>query len=234
MHARADRMWNLSGAALGWRAEMRDESERRFPKTYDMVVFMKTSSPTLLPLLRSRLQGEVLAWLMLHPDAQSSLSEIAEAVGTTAPTVKREVDRLQEAGLVTTTVRGRNRVVTPTTDHRLYRPLAEVMALTFGPVGLLREALEPIDGIVEAFIHGSWAARFEQQPGAVPDDIDVIVIGTPDRDELYAAVDAAERTLRREVNYRVVSPQVWEADEGSFKTTVSSRPRVHLIGGNDD
>lgn len=195
---------------------------------------MKTSSPVLLPLLRSRLQGEVLAWLLLHPDDRPSLSEIAEAVGTTVPTVKREVDRLEEAGLVTSSMRGRNRVVAPTTNHRLYRPLAEVMALTFGPVGLMREALEPVAGIVEAFIHGSWAARFEQQPGAVPDDIDVIVIGTPDRDELYEAIDAVERRLRREVNYRVVSPQAWEADEGSFKTTVSSRAQVHLIGGNDD
>ncbi|MER6969939.1 helix-turn-helix domain-containing protein [Nocardioides sp. NPDC000445] len=188
----------------------------------------------LLPLLRSRLQGELLAWVLLHPDNPSSLSEIAEAVGTTVPTVKREVDRLQEAGLVTSSVRGRNRVVTPTMDHPLYRPLAEVMALTFGPVGLLREALTPVDGIDEAFIHGSWAARYRQRPGAVPDDIDMIVIGTPDRDELYAAIEAVERTLRREVNYRVVSPQVWDADDGSFKTTVSSRPQVHLIGGSDD
>lgn len=192
---------------------------------------MKTSSPALLPLLRSRLQGEVLAWLLLHPDERPSLSEIAEAVGTTVPTVKREVDRLEEAGLVTSAAKGRNRVVAPTTDHPLYRPLAEVMALTFGPVGLLREALAPVPGITEAFIHGSWAARYHQQPGAVPGDIDLLVIGTPDRDELFEAIEPVERVLRREVNYRIVTPQAWEADGGSFKATVTARPVVHLIGG---
>lgn len=187
----------------------------------------------LLPLLRSRLQGEVMAWLMLHPDLQPSLSDIAEAVGTTVPTVKREVDRLEEAGLVISRARGRNRTVAPTTDHPLYRPLAEVMALTFGPIGLLREALAPITGIEEAFIHGSWAARYHQQPGAVPEDLDVIVIGTPDRDELFEAIDSVERPLRRDVNYRIVSPEAWAADDGSFKRTLTSRPTVRLIGGGD-
>jgi len=195
---------------------------------------MKTSSPTLLPLLRSRLQGEVLAWVLLHPDEQPSLSEIATAVGTTVPTVKREVDRLEEAGLVKSTARGRNRAVAPTTDHPLYRPLAEVMALTFGPVGLLREALDQVSGIDEAFIHGSWAARYAQQPGAVPGDIDLLVIGSPDRDELFEAIEPVERTLRREVNYRVVTPEAWMADGGSFKATIMARPLVHLIGSGDD
>ncbi|MGY0539081.1 MarR family transcriptional regulator [Nocardioides sp. YJ-D4] len=200
----------------------------------DIVVFMKTSSPTLLPLLRSRLQGEVLAWLLLHPEEQPSLSEIAAAVGTTVPTVKREVDRLEDAGLVKSTIRGRNRGIAPTTDHPLYRPLAEVMALTFGPIGLLREALQQVPGIDEAFIHGSWAARYRQQPGAVPGDIDLIVIGSPDRDELFEAIDPVEKILRRDVNYRVVTPETWDADGGSFKATVTSRPVVHLIGEQDE
>jgi hypothetical protein len=36
---------------------------------------MKQAPPVLLPILRSGFQGEVLAWLFLHPERGFSLSE---------------------------------------------------------------------------------------------------------------------------------------------------------------
>ena len=76
-----------------------------------MLVFMKSPSPLLLPLLRSRAQGEVLAWIMLHPDDEFSLVELAAAVGVSPPTVMREVDRLVALGARTRLVRPRRTVL---------------------------------------------------------------------------------------------------------------------------
>lgn len=190
---------------------------------------MKSASPTLLPLLRSRTQGDVLAWILLHPEGGHTLTEIAEAVGTSAPTVMREVDRLSAAGLVTSLRRGNTRQVRAVTDSPIYQPLAELMALTFGPLPVLRDLLVDVPGIDEAYIYGSWAARYHEQPGAVPGDIDVLVVGDIDVEALDAAVAAAERRLRREVNVRRVRPAVWAADQSSFKATVMSRPLVTIV-----
>jgi predicted nucleotidyltransferase len=194
---------------------------------------MKEAAPALLPLLRSRVQGEILAWIVLHADQQFSLVEIAQAVGTSPPTVKREVDRLVGAGIVSETRRGNTRLIQAETDNPVYRPLAELMSVTFGPIGVLRELLEAVPGVERAFIYGSWAARYAGDAGAVPRDIDVLVVGTPDRTLLDEAVDAAEQRLRREVNVRRVSPETWAADDGSFKRTVLDRPAVTLIGERD-
>lgn len=191
---------------------------------------MKSATPPLLPLLRSRAQGDILAWVLLHPEVAHSLKEIAEATGTSAPTVMREVDRLVAAGLVRSTRRGNLRQVQALTQSRLYRPLAEVLALTFGPVGVLREALADVGGIEQAWIYGSWADRYAGNPGAVPGDLDVLVVGAVDRVLLDEVIRDAERVLRREINVRPVSAEVWAADEGSFKTTMLSRPRVFLVG----
>jgi len=193
---------------------------------------MKQASPTLLPLLRSRAQGDILAWIMLHPDADHSLGEIAAAVGTSVPTVMREVNRLVASGLVTDMRRGNTRLVKADTDNPVYRPLAELMAVTFGPVGVLRESLAEVPGIDRAFIYGSWAARYQGQPGSVPVDIDVLVIGSPDRSALDEAVARAEKRLRREVNLRHLTAQAWNTEDSSFKKTVSGRPVVDLVGGD--
>jgi hypothetical protein len=60
---------------------------------------MKVSPPTLLPLLRSRAHGELMAWLYLHPEAEYSTVEMARLVGISQATVSREADRLLDAGL---------------------------------------------------------------------------------------------------------------------------------------
>lgn len=196
---------------------------------------MKTSSPTLLPLLRSRAQGDIIAWVILHPEERFSLTRIAEAVGVSVPTVMREVDRLEAAGLITVHRSGNQRMVEADTNNSVYRPLADLLAVTFGPKPILAEALAGVPGIERAFIYGSWAARYHENPGTVPGDIDVLVIGQPNRQALGAVVDDVEKRLRREVNVRRISSDAWHgaADDDPFVRTVLSRPVVDLIGGPD-
>lgn len=196
---------------------------------------MKTSAPLLLPLLRSRAQGEVIAWLVLHADSSFSLTEVAAATETSVPTVKREVDRLVEAGLASETRSGNQRLIRATTYHPVYKPLAELMAVTFGPVAILSDLLVDVAGVDEALVYGSWAARYADRPGAVPGDIDVLVVGSADRHDLETVSEEAERRLRREVNIRRVSPERWTDDsDDSFRATVLSRPVVRLRGLSDD
>ena len=195
------------------------------------VFFMKEGAPALLPLLRSRAQGDIIAWIMLHPEQEASLTEIAQATKTSSPTVMREVDRLAAAGLVHETRRGNQRLVRADTDNPVFEPLSALMAVTFGPVPVLRSLLESIDGVREAYIYGSWAARYDQQPGAVPGDIDVLVIGSSDLDELDEVAATAGQRLGREVSIRRVRPDAWDgAHDDPFKATVTSRPIVHLVG----
>lgn len=193
---------------------------------------MKSPAPALLPLLRSRAQGDIIAWVMLHPDQAFSLTEIATEVGVSAATVTREVDRLAQAGLVQQTRRGNTRMVRADTDNAVYAPLAQLMALTFGPVQVLREQLATVEGIREAYVYGSWAARYAERPGPVPGDIDVLVVGSADPDVLDEVATRTGQRLGREVNIRRMRPAVWDTgDDDPFKATVRSRPLIPLVGG---
>lgn len=195
-----------------------------------MIGFMKEGGPALLPLLRSRAQGDIIAWIMLHPEHEASLTEIARATRTSSPTVMREVDRLADAGLVTESRRGNQRLVRAETENPVFGPLAALMAVTFGPIPVLRSLLGAVDGIRAAYVYGSWAARYDQRPGPVPGDIDVLVIGTSDLDDLDEVAVAAGERLGREVNIRRVRPDAWDqADDDPFKATVTSRPMVTLL-----
>ena len=183
----------------------------------------------LLPLLRSATQGELLAWLFLHPEQEFSLTDLARRLGVSRPTVMREADRFLAAGLVSDRRQGNLRFVRARTDTLVAGPLAELLAVTYGPVAVLGELLAAVRGIDEAYIFGSWAARYRGQPGDVPRDVDVLIVGAADEDDLYESVRAAERTLGREVNMRKVSARTWREDASDpFLVSVRSRPLIQL------
>jgi hypothetical protein len=54
----------------------------------------------------------------------------------------------------------------------------------------LRRVFARIDNIASAYIYESWAAQLQGEPGDRPvADIDVLVLGSPDREEINAPVN---------------------------------------------
>ena len=190
---------------------------------------MKQAPPALLPILRSRFQGELLAWLFLHPDREFSLTELAQRFGVSRPTVSREAGHFVSAGLVRERRQGNLRFIQARTDTVVAGPLAELLAVTYGPTAVLGELLAPVPGVEEAYVFGSWAARYRGLPGEVPRDVDVLVVGDADENDLDEVARTAERTLGREVNIIRVSGQTWRgATANAFLDTVRSNPLVQL------
>jgi DNA-binding transcriptional ArsR family regulator len=181
----------------------------------------------LLPLLRSPLLGELLAWIYLHPDEACSVTDLAKRFASSASTVSREADRLASTGLIREVRRGNLRLLQANLDSPLARPLTELLALTYGPAAVLGDLLGAVPGIAEAYIYGSWAARYEGEAGPTPRDVDVLVVGEADEDDLFDAARAAERRLGREVNIHRVTAEAWRAPgTDPFLTSVRSRPLV--------
>lgn len=189
---------------------------------------MRTTPPALRPILRSQVQGEVLARLYLHPDEEHSLAELAELTATSPQSIQHEVSRLVKAGLLRDRRLGRSRLIRANPDSMLARPLTDLLMVTYGPVPVLESELGPIKGIEQAFVFGSWAARHQGISGAIPNDVDVMVVGRADLDALDDAADRAQKVLRRPVNIRRVSPSAWQSSSDPFFTQVREQPLVQL------
>jgi DNA-binding transcriptional ArsR family regulator len=188
----------------------------------------------LLPLLRSPLVGELLAWLFLHPEESYSVTELAHRLRSSPSTVSREVDRLAEAEWVSEERRGNLRLLRANVDSPLARPIGELLALTYGPAAVLGELLATVEGVDEAYVYGSWAARYAGEAGPPPRDIDVLIVGAADEDDLADAARAAEGRLGREVNVNRVSAQAWRSGDDPFLTSVRARPLYPIDFSGDD
>jgi predicted nucleotidyltransferase len=176
------------------------------------------------------MQGDLLALLYLHPDREYSLTEAAALIGASVKTVHTEASRLVAAGFVADRRRGNVRLLRAVTSTAVSRPLTDLLTVTYGPLPVLTDLLADAEGITAAFIYGSWAARYTGEPGPVPHDIDVLVVGTADNDDLHEIARAAQDQLGRPVNIRRVSPAGWASADpaDAFLTSVRERPLVEL------
>ena len=194
-----------------------------------IIAYVNIKAPTLAPLFRSDAQGELLATLFLNPGRSFTISELARAAQTPYASAHREVSRIAQMGLATTTKRGQSVEVQARRDTPVFRPLAELLGLTYGPAVVIPNYLAGIPGIERAYIYGSWAARKAGEPGDIPDDIDLLIVGNPPRGEVYEAVRLAGSAIAREVTPRIVSVEQWvAADSDAFLRTLTQRPLVRL------
>jgi predicted nucleotidyltransferase len=181
----------------------------------------------LLPILRSQQQAELLAFLLGDPELEVSITDLAERTGIPYASVHREIERAEATGLLTSRRIGRTRLVRASTASPYFDGLADVLTKAFGVPHVLATALSGVRGVDHAYIYGSWAARFRGEPGQRPvGDIDVLVLGEPDRDTLYEAVSDLEARLGRPVQLTIRNSRWLDTGSGSFHDTVTSRPRV--------
>jgi hypothetical protein len=186
---------------------------------------MRSVAPSLLPIFRSRHQVELLTKLLLHPDQEFSLSNLARELGFPLTTIQREAQRLVEAELIRDRKLGRNRLVSANAANPATRPLTQLVMMSFGPVEVIAEEFGSLAGAEQVIIFGSWAARYSGEPGPPPRDIDVLVVGQADELEMYAAADRAQRRLGLEVNPIRCTPAQWASPgDWALLVEVQNRP----------
>jgi AraC-like DNA-binding protein len=195
---------------------------------------MRSEAPPLLPIFRSRHQADLLTILLLHADQDYTLTELATRLGVAPSTLHREVQRLVEAAILSVREVGRSRLLRANTANRAVAPLTQLLVVTFGPHVVIAEEFARLTGVEEMFVYGSWAARYRGQPGPPPNDVDVLIVGTVDRQSAYEAADQAEQRLGFPVNVTIASPQRWAEASDPLIRQIKASPAVNVRGGDND
>lgn len=185
----------------------------------------KSAAPALSGVLRSQLQGQLLAEVFLG-STELSITDLARLLDAPVATVRLEADRLVKAGVLADRRQGRSRLIRANQESLAYRPLRDLILVTFGPTHVVADEFQRIKGIDGLFIYGSWAARYAGEQGPEPGDVDVLVVGTADRDDVYEAAERAEKRLHREVNTTIVSAMRWSLADEPFLQEVRRRPLI--------
>ena len=150
---------------------------------------------------------EWLTWTTYSVRQRGQCASLARELSLSPSTLHRDVQRLEDAELITVTQVGRSRILHPNAAHPLARPLTEILEYIYGPPTVITEEFSAIPGITRLAIFGSWAARHAGISGHVPRDIDVLVVGDADRGQ-----KEQRSTAGKNVNTYEFSDDVYAAE----------------------
>ncbi|THF57718.1 nucleotidyltransferase domain-containing protein [Pseudothauera rhizosphaerae] len=168
--------------------------------------------------------------LLMRPDQQVHLRELARLIDAAPGTLKKELDALCAAGLLHSQRVGNQSRFCANKDHPVFPELQALIRKTVGLADTLRFSLAPLaDQIQAAFIFGSMASATENANS----DIDLMVVGDVTFADIINATYEAQSALSREINPKVMSPHEWETKKAAgnaFLLDVLDKPRIMLIG----
>jgi predicted nucleotidyltransferase len=182
--------------------------------------------------LRSNLRRKLLTFFYVNRSARVYVRQLAVALDADSTNLSRELARLAQEGLLRSETEGRQLYYSVNRDYPYLKP---VFALLRGSVGIapsLRQALKHVHGVESAWLFGSFAK--DEADGA--SDIDLLIVGQPNQPQLASEIRKSEKSLRREINYTILTSQELErrlAAADAFITDIWNGKRIELIGEDE-
>ena len=146
--------------------------------------------------LRSKITQTVLGYFMLHEGQELYVNEMARRLKLDQGNLYRKLKELEKEGILKSELRGKERYYSLNTSFALREEYKKIILKTVGLEHLLKEALQRVEGLKEAYLFGSYAK--DQMDAA--SDIDLLAIGSYDTLELQKEISEVQRSIGREIN----------------------------------
>lgn len=175
-------------------------------------------------------QQNVLGLLYAQPEKSFYTNEILRITGMGVATIKRELDRMVAAGILSMIKIGNQHHYQANPSCPIYSELIGIVKKTFGLVDVVRAALLQLSSkIVWSFIFGSVASGKETSGS----DIDLMIVGNVSFTEVVASLYPVQDSLGREINPKIYSSKEWTQmleSKDAFIKAVLSNPRMDVMG----
>ena len=187
---------------------------------------------TAMISLRSSLRRKLLTFFYVNRSARVYVRQLASELHADSTNLSRELARLEREGLLHSEIEGRQRYYSINRAYPYLKPLFTMLQGSIGIEPALKDALKEVDGVKSAWLFGSFA----KNEADAASDIDLLIVGKPDQAQLAAETRKAEKLLRREINYTVLTPKELKRrlkKGDAFIEDIWNGKRIELIGQND-
>ena len=161
-------------------------------------------------LFGSKLRAKVLGWFFTHVDERYFVRQLESLLAEDPTNLSRELARLENVRVLVSEMEGRQKYFKVNKSSPFYNEMKGLILKTVGVAGTVKTAIERVPEIRYAFIHGSFAKNQENPQS----DVDLIIIGKTDLDEIEDAISKVERKLGRAVYTTCYSLKEWHKKTG--------------------
>jgi predicted nucleotidyltransferase len=186
---------------------------------------------SLSSALFSPSQSLVLGWIFGHPEREFHLSELLRLTKLSSASLQRELNRLSESGIISSSKLGNLRIFKANQSSPIYKELQSLVRKTLGIDHEINTALASLhQDLQHAFIYGSVAKNTDKASS----DIDLLLVGKNLRlSKILDLLTPVETKLGRKINPTCYTPKEFEnrrLERNSFINKILGLPTIPVYG----
>lgn len=162
-------------------------------------------------LITSKTRIRLLLKFFLNPSHGAYLRELAQEFNESTNSVRVELNRMAESGLLESTEEGRTKVYRANRGHPLFPEISRIVAKTVGLDSLIEQIVERLGNVKIAFVTGDYAKGIDSGL------IDLVLVGAIDETYLAGLSKKVESLIGKKIRALPLTPEEFQKLEGRFR-----------------
>ncbi len=160
----------------------------------------------LADLISSKTRIKLLLKFFLNSRSSSHLRALADEFDESTNAVRVELNRLEEAKMLSSTVSGNKKIYSANISHPLFGDIQQIVRKHLGIDQLILQIIERLGDVHEVYLIGPFAS------GNNCPIIDLLIIGDVQLDYLAQLTVKAEALVHRKIRYINYTMKEWDAE----------------------
>ncbi|MBL7810791.1 MAG: ArsR family transcriptional regulator [Bacteroidetes bacterium] len=152
-------------------------------------------------LISSKTRVKLLLKFFLNSQATAYLRNLEEEFGESTNAIRLELNKFEEAKMLTSEPVGKKKVFRVNTQHPLFKDLHNIILKYVGLDKIVEHVIRRLGSLEEVYLTGNFARGLD---GEI---IDLVFVGNIDKNYLGQLVDKAEGMIHRRIRYIAYTPQ---------------------------
>ncbi len=151
-------------------------------------------------LITSKTRLKLLLKFFLNPEARAYLRGLAEEFGESSNSIRVELNRFEEAGLLDSEFVGNKKIFTANTGHPLFSDIQNIVKKTVGIDQIVNKVVMQLGDVEQAYVTGDFAQGRNGQT------IDILLVGKEiNKEYLLGLITKAEELVKKPIRYLIMA-----------------------------
>ncbi len=160
----------------------------------------------------------MLLKFFLNSKTTAYLRGLEAEFGESSNAIRIELNRFEEAGMITSELQGNKKVFSANTAHPLFREIHNIVLKNIGFDQIIETVIERLGDVEHVYVTGDFA---QGRNGSV---IDLLFVGNVDKNYLVNLVEKAEKLISRRIRFII-----YEQTDNQLSNHINSHPAPLLL-----
>jgi len=155
-------------------------------------------------LISSKTRIKLLLKFFLNSKTTAYLRSLESEFGESSNAIRIELNRLEEAGMLSSFSEGNKKMFRANTLHPLFKEVHNIMLKTLGLDQVIETVIERLGQVEKVYLVGDFARGLDSPI------IDLLFLGDPDKNFLLKLAEKAEKLIKRKIRYLIYQKEEFE------------------------